>query len=120
VIVFPGGGPNLELETNGNALGSFTLVADASKGLVYSSVGQASSKSYVHSWAGVRIGNILSIDGQTMNASNTLGEPYSRHRAGCNFAFADGSVRALHASAQQEIMFALASSAGHDVVLDPF
>ena len=118
VIAFPVGGSDLELETNGNALGSFTLVADASKGLVYSSVGQASSKSYVHSWAGVRIGNIVSIGGQTMNASNTLGEPYSRHRAGCNFAFADGSVRALHESTDQQFMFALASSAGHEVVRD--
>lgn len=118
MIAINGGGPDLELETIGNALGSFTLVADAAKGVVYTSVGQASSKSCVHSWAGVRIGNILSIGGQTMNVANTVGEPYSRHRAGCNFAFADGSVRALHESTDQHILFALASSSGHDVVRD--
>ena len=119
-VVYPGAGPSGELEINANALGSFALVVDAAQGLVYNSIGQPSTKSYVNSWAGLRLGNIADFNGQTINVGNTSGEPFSRHPAGCNFAFADESVRMINESTSRDIMFGLASAAGREVVLGDF
>jgi prepilin-type processing-associated H-X9-DG protein len=120
VVVFPGVGAGGELEVNGNALPSFLLVADNAMGFVFNSNGQSSSKSYVHSWAGLRLGNITAEGVQAINVGNTSGEPYSHHPVGCNFAFVDASVRMINESTDRNVMFSLASAAGREPTLSGY
>ncbi len=76
--------------------------------------GQAANKSYWLSWAGLRLGNVKDHNGQSINVTNSLGEPFSRHPQGCNTARVDGSVHFVSELVDPHVLFALASAAGSE------
>ncbi len=61
--IIPGSG-GLELDVNGGAKSSFVLSLYGPPAVAYRSTGVASTKSYVHSWAGLRLGNIRESAGR--------------------------------------------------------
>ena len=102
----------LELDVDANAPLKTVLTLSDKVGFV--NEGQAANKSYWLSWAGLRLGNVHDQGGKTMNVSNSLGQPYSRHPAGCNMARVDGSVLFVSELIEPAVIFAMASAAGHE------
>jgi type II secretory pathway pseudopilin PulG len=92
----------------------------------FRSNGQASSKTYLYSWTGLRIGTVQAFNdlGQSGNpkqdasfsraigVANHFGQPFSEHPDGCVFANADGSVHYLSNETSPSVVFSLASRAG--------
>lgn len=74
------------------------------RGGSFQSIGRASSLTYLYSWGGFRTGSLTawapdggqvnprSGVGRAVNVTNRFGEPFSLHRGGVNFAYADGAV----------------------------
>ena len=108
----------LEFDVDANA--PVNTVVTLSANLGFLNEGQAANKSYWLSWAGLRLGNVQDHDGKTINVSNSLGQPFSRHPAGCNMARVDGSVQFVSELIEPAAIFALASAAGQEpnVALD--
>jgi len=105
--------PNgLELDVDQTAVQSFVLFVQPFSRIVYVSTGQPSTKSYFHSWAGLRIGTVYAHGGKVVNRSNESGDPFSRHPAGCNAVRVDGSVHFVSDAINPEVMFSLVSAAG--------
>ena len=111
--ILPGAG-NLEFDINSGASPSFALTVYGPPSMTYQSTGTSSTKSYLYSWAGVRLGNIRASSGSVINVGNSLGQPCSRHPGGANAVLLDGSVRLLARDLAPEIGFALASSRGRE------
>jgi len=87
------------------------FVGDTSSGVsIYlNSSTVASSKSYLLSWAGLRIGNIHPDD-DVINKSNGFGRMFSMHSGGIVVAMADGSVQFLDESTNREVVISMAIS----------
>ena len=115
VIILSGSG-NVELDPNTQANGSFTLSIFGSPSLSFTSSGMASTKSYVHSCAGLGLGSIREVGGGVLNVGNQIGEPCSYHPGGANSVLVDGSIRHLPRDIDPQIAFALASARGREVV----
>ncbi len=112
-IINTGGAP--EFDVNDAAESSFVFSIYGPPVVMYPSVGVASSKSYLHSWAGLRIGNLWESSGRVVNVGNTAGQPCSRHPGGANAVLVDGSIRFLARNLSPEVGFALASARGREV-----
>ncbi len=95
---------------------SFVLGIYGAPSVSYPSVGIASTKSFIHSWAGVRMGNIRIVGGRVVNVGNETGEPCAQHPGGAYSVLLDGSIRHLARDIDPQIAFALASVRGRDVV----
>jgi prepilin-type N-terminal cleavage/methylation domain-containing protein len=117
-VIIPAGGGNLELDVNTQAENSFTLSIYGAPTLNYPSNGIASSKSYLHSWAGLRLGNMREIGGVVVNVGNRMGEPCSRHPGGAHAVSLGGSVHLLPSDLSPQVGFALSSARGREVVRD--
>lgn len=102
--------------SNESATDSFNILLDDHRGLYLASTGTASTKSYLLSWAGLRIGNVNEFNGGSINIGNDRGQPFSSHPGGCNFARLDGSVQFLRQSISPDVLAALCSMAGDEVV----
>ena len=50
-------------------------------------------RSYVHSWAGFRVGYLSMDNPVQVNLTNSLGRPFSFHQTGSNASCCDGSVK---------------------------
>ncbi len=110
------GSGTVELDVNGAANSSFVLSIYGPPAVAYPSSGAASSKSYLYSWAGIRLGNMRESSGRVVNVGNAAGQPCSRHPGGANAVLVDGSVRFLPRDLSPDVGFALASSRGQEVV----
>ena len=95
-------------------------------GNALSLVTAATFRGFLTSWAGIRQGGVYGFDSsgairdraagfthlKTVNATNAYLSPYALHTGGANAALADGSVRFLSETADQDIALDLASAAG--------
>ena len=115
VIIVSGSG-NVELDVNTQAAASFTLGIYGAPSLSFPSNGIASTKSYIHSWAGLRLGNIRDVGGRCVNVGNQIGEPCARHPGGAYSVLLDGSIRHLPRDLDPQIAFGLASARGREFV----
>ncbi len=102
--------------TNAQAVASFTLGIYGAPSVSNPSIGIASTKSFIHSWAGLRLGNIRVVGGRVVNVGNEIGEPCARHPARADSVLLDGSIRRLARDIDSQIAFALASSRGREIV----
>ena len=117
-VIIPSGTSGIELEVDGSASPSFELRVYGPPNIKYRSKGVAATKSYIHCWAGLRLGNIREAGGRVVNVGNSFGEPCSRHPGGASSVLLDGSVRLLSRDLAAQVAFALASVRGHEVVGD--
>jgi prepilin-type N-terminal cleavage/methylation domain-containing protein len=115
-IIIPA--PGIELDVNMGADASFSLTVVGPPIILLSSSGTASTKSYIHSWAGLRIGNIQDSGGSVINVGNKVGQPCSWHPGGVYSVMTDGSVRLLSKTLSPKVAFAMASARGREVVPD--
>lgn len=97
---------------NEGASATFTYLIDMNPSSALLSTTRASTKSYLYSWSGFRIGTVV---GGAINESNQIGEPFGEHPGIVNFAFTDGSVRSLSESVDSAVVVALATAQNHDV-----
>jgi prepilin-type N-terminal cleavage/methylation domain-containing protein len=87
------------------------------------SLTQASTKSYLYGWTGIRNGAIYSYDfdgnvlggnnaknGRVINVSNEFCEPYSAHPSVVNACFVDTSTRSISAAISASVMLSWASA----------
>ncbi len=103
---------NVSISFNDGALPTFTCLIDSNPSSALQSTTRASTKSYLYSWSGFRIGTV--IDG-AINVSNVYGEPFGGHRAVVNFAFTDGSIRSLSQNVDSGVVVALATAQNYDL-----
>lgn len=82
-------------------------VGDTSSEYVIRSSTLASTKSYLHSWGGLRIGN-LGNGGTALNCTNLNREIFGMHPRGASVSFADGSVHFLESSMAPFLLVELA------------
>ncbi len=108
-------GGHSEVEINSFAKERFGVLAVGPPIVLLRSFGAPSTKSYHHSWGGLRIGNMREVEGRVINIGNTNGEPCSRHPSGASAVLADCSTRMLSRDIAPEIANALASSRGVDL-----
>ncbi len=106
----------VELDVNLAASPAFVLSIYGPPAVSYPSSGIASTKSYIHSWAGLRLGNMRETAGRVVGVGNSIGQPCSRHLAGANAALVDGSIRLLSRDLAPNVGLALASLRGAEVV----
>lgn len=117
-VVIPSNSGGLELDVNIAAKSGFVMAIYGPPNVTYVSNGVASSKSYLHSWAGIRLGNMREVAGRLVNVGNGTGEPCSRHPGGAYAVLLDGSVCMLSRDLSPQVGFALASARGREVVPD--
>ena len=98
---------------NDGALLTFVYVNDNNPSNNFYSTTQASTKSYLHSWSGHRVGGAYG----RINESNRINEPFGEHPGIVNFAFTDGSVRSLSEDVESAVVIAFATSQ-NDETLD--
>jgi hypothetical protein len=108
----------IEQDLNLNVDTWSTLTVIGSPSLTFNSIGTASTRSYVHSWAGNRLGNMRLLAGRVDNVGNQIGEPCSRRPNGAHGVMVDSAVRLIRRDIDPRFAFALASARGHEVVLD--
>ncbi len=101
------------LPMNQGASPTFTYLIDANLSNALNSTTQASTKSYLYSWSGFRIGTV--VDG-AINTSNSFGEPFGMHSGIANFAFTDGSVRSVSQDTDSVTVVALATAQNSETV----
>lgn len=88
---------------------SFYMMFNFGKVLAKSE-GRASSKTYLYSFAGIRVGAIESLHPtaaagtQSINVSNFNSDPFSLHPGGVNMVFLDGSTRFLTQSVDRHTL----------------
>ena len=99
---------------NEGASGAFSYLIDTSTSNVLQSTTRASTKSYLYSWSGFRIGTVI---GGAINESNQIGEPFGAHPDVVNFAFTDGSIRSLSQNADSDVVVALATAQNGEVAV---
>ena len=104
---------SVSLSMNAGASPTFTYIIDMNPLNVLQSTTRASTKSYLYSWSGFRIGTVF---GGVINESNRYGEPYGEHADVVNFAFSDGSIRSLSQGVDSSVVIALATAQNHDSV----
>lgn len=102
---------NIRIPINQGASPTFTYLIDSNPSTALQSSTQASTKSYLYSWSGFRIGTVLE---GAINVSNRYGEPFGKHSTVVNFAFADGSVRTLSENIDSVVVVALATAQNYD------
>jgi prepilin-type N-terminal cleavage/methylation domain-containing protein len=115
-VIFTDSSMSTWLDVDTSAASSFTLTIVASPVISIPSAGVASTKSYRHSWAGVRIGNMASNNGAVVNIGNLYGGPCSTHPVGANSVMLDGSTRFLPSELDPQIGFSLASARGREQI----
>ncbi len=98
---------------NEGASATFTYLIELDPSSALQSTTRASTKSYLYSWSGFRIGTVV---GGAINESNQIGEPFGEHTGVVNFAFTDGSVRSLSQDVDAAVVVALATAQNHDSV----
>lgn len=96
---------------NAGASSTFTYLIDMNVFRVLQSTTRASTKSYLYSWSGFRIGTVF---GGVINESNRYGEPFGEHPGVVNFAFTDGSIRSLSQDVDSAVVVAFATAQNHD------
>ena len=101
----------VSISMNEGASPVFTYLIDMNPSSVLQSTTRASTKSYLYSWSGFRIGAVF---GGVINESNQYGEPLGEHPGVVNFAFTDGSVRNLSQDVDPDVVVALATAQNHD------
>lgn len=121
----PGRSKAAEMDTDATSSFAFQIDTESRKTL-YSNT-QASSKTYLYAWTGLRIGAVIGYDGtgsvrfpadgssglRVINVGNDVGQPYSSHPQGCNVSNVDGSVRFVHRDVVDRVlMFQATASAG--------
>jgi hypothetical protein len=115
-VIIDSGSTSFERDVNTQADGSFTLSINGPPLVNFPSIGISSTKSFIHSWAGLRLGNIRAVGSQVVNVGNKIGEPCSRHPGGAYSVLLDGSIRLLARDIDPQIAFALASARGRETV----
>lgn len=125
-LVFPFDRERL-LDFDGDAGRRFTLYAPEQEGSRFVSSTQASSKSYLYSWTGMRTGLMYAYDEQgrngapgrgvyerCINFANAFSTPYSYHPGLCVVGFMDGSVRTKSESTDATLLMQLSMQADRD------
>ena len=102
----------VRIPINAGASPRFTYLIDMNPSSVLQSTTQASTKSYLYSWSGFRIGTV--VDGG-INESNQYGEPFGEHPGLVNFAFTDASIRSLNQNVDSGVVVALATAQNYDL-----
>jgi len=96
------------------ASSTFAYQIDSNPSNILHSGTRASTKSYLYSWSGFRIG--IAVDGR-INASNQIGEPFGEHPGLVNFAMTDGSVRSLSEDVDSAVVVALSTAQNQDIAV---
>ena len=105
---------NVSIPMNEGASPTFTYLIDMNPSSALQSTTRASTKSYLYSWSGFRIGTVV---GGAINESNQYGEPFGEHPGVVNFAFTDGSIRSLSQNVDSDIVVALATAQNYDLAV---
>jgi prepilin-type processing-associated H-X9-DG protein len=110
------------------ATANFGFMIDAENRRTLYSNTQASTKSYLYAWTGLRIGGMAGYDtsgqisfpseGRTglrvVNIANDIGQPFSMHAGGCNFSHVDGSVKFISQSVTELVLMSKATASAGD------
>ncbi len=103
----------VSIPMNEGASATFTYLIDSNPSSALHSTTRASTKSYLYSWSGFRIGTVVA---GAINESNQIGEPFGEHPGVVNFVFTDGSIRSLSQSVDSSVVVALATAQNYDLV----
>lgn len=128
-IIIPGS--NLKIPANENARPGFTFFLNTQGGKI-TSTGIASTKSYLHGWAGICLGTVYAYDREgrtggpgpdfpnTINVSTDWQNPYSYHPQGANVVFCDGATRFLDQGIDPVVMFAICTKTYGETVASDY
>ena len=95
---------------------SVNFIFDTEGRVVAESRGQASTWSFLRSWAAIRVGSVVGVysDGSprpAVDVSNRFLEPYSLHAGVCHVAMTDGSVREITPQTDAKVLVQMAQAA---------
>lgn len=109
---------HLKIPFNEGSSDFFSYLIDYTPSNTLNSTTKPSTKSYLYSWSGLRVGTVAPVGERALNVSNQYGEPFAPHLDIVNFAFTDGSVRTVNEAIDKQIAIAMASAQNSDNVQD--